>query len=252
MSWHDRAAVVTGGGTGIGRAVAVALAERGARVLITGRRPERLAETAAAAPGITTLVADAREPDAAEATVRVAVERFGRLDALVNNAGVFAAMSLAEAAPERIDALLATNVLGPTLLTRAALGELTRNGGAVVNVSSVHGQRPSAGAAHYGASKAALDHLTRTWALELAPAGIRVNGVAPGPTESEALTASGLPDEEVAAIKRAEAAAIPLGRRGTAEEVAEWVVALADPSASWVTGQIVAVDGGLTLAGPTP
>src|SRR5690606_22390790 len=133
---------------------------------------------------------------------------------------------------------------GPTLLARAALPHLKRTRGSISNVSSTFGHRPSPGAAHYGASKAALEHLTRPWALELAADGVRVNAVAPGPTETPMLERSGLTPEQVAAIKEAEAQRIPLGRRGEPEEVARWIVLLASPESAWVTGQVVGVDGG--------
>jgi NAD(P)-dependent dehydrogenase (short-subunit alcohol dehydrogenase family) len=106
-----------------------------------------------------------------------------------------------------------------------------------------------AGLSHYAASKAALEHLTRCWALELAPLGIRVNAVAAGPTESGALTGMmGLSPEQAAAIKEQERARIPLGRRGVPDDLAEWIVRLSSPASEWMTGQVVAVDGGLGLA----
>ncbi|WP_340558903.1 SDR family NAD(P)-dependent oxidoreductase [Streptomyces sp. GSL17-111] len=239
--------VVTGAGSGIGRATARAFAERGAHVLAVGRRPEPLAATAEAHPGIATLSADITAVDAPDTVVREAVRRWGRLDVLVNNAGAFTAMPSARTDAERVTRLLALNVTAPGLLLAAALPHLTAVGGAVVNVSSTFGHRPAAGAAYYAASKAALESLTRSWALELAPEGVRVNAVAPGPTESEALSASGLPEADIAEIKAAEAARIPLGRRGAPEEVAAWIVHLAGRDASWLTGQIVTVDGGLNL-----
>ncbi len=245
--WDGRVVVVTGGGSGIGRATAVAFATRGTHVVITGRRAERLAEVAGENPLITPVTADVSDPTDAERVVDAAVSRWGRLDALVNNAGVFAAMPLAEIDPQRVSDLLAVNVLGPTLLTRAALPQLRTSRGAVVNVSSCFGARPAAGAAHYAATKAALDSLTRSWALELAGEGVRVNAVAPGPTESEALQASGLAAGAVEQIKQDEAGRIPLGRRGEPDEIARWVLAMAAPDASWVTGQVLTVDGGLTL-----
>ena len=116
-----------------------------------------------------------------------------------------------------------------------------------MNISSTYGHRPLPGASHYAASKSALEQLTRSWAVELAPDGIRVNALAPGPTESEALAAAGLPDELIDQIKKDEAARIPLGRRGDPVEVATWVLRLADPAASWLTGQVLTIDGGLEL-----
>jgi NAD(P)-dependent dehydrogenase (short-subunit alcohol dehydrogenase family) len=115
-------------------------------------------------------------------------------------------------------------------------------------VSSTFGHKPAADLSHYAASKAALEHLTRCWALELAPHGIRVNAVAAGPTESGALTGMmGLSPEQAAAVKAQEREQIPLKRRGDPEDVARWIVQLAGPASAWVTGQVLAVDGGLGL-----
>jgi NAD(P)-dependent dehydrogenase (short-subunit alcohol dehydrogenase family) len=239
--------VVTGAGSGIGRATARAFADAGAHVLGVGRRTDALAETATGYSSIATLSADLRSPDAPRSVVDGATGRWGRLDVLVNNAGATAMMPLAETTAAGIDGLFSLNVTAPSLLAHAALPHLLRSKGSIVNVSSTYGHRPLPGAAHYAASKAAVEQLTRSWALELAPDGVRVNAVAPGPTESEALAAAGLPDATVAEIKRAEAARIPLGRRGEPEEVAAWILRLADPATTWLTGQVLAVDGGLDL-----
>jgi NAD(P)-dependent dehydrogenase (short-subunit alcohol dehydrogenase family) len=143
--------------------------------------------------------------------------------------------------------LFALNVTAPSLLARAALPYLREVHGSIINVSSTFGHRPLPGGSHYAASKSAIESLTRSWALELAADNVRVNAVAPGPTESEALAAAGLPEEVVEKIKRDEAEQIPLGRRGKPEEVADWIVHLADPASTWLTGQILTVDGGLEL-----
>jgi NAD(P)-dependent dehydrogenase (short-subunit alcohol dehydrogenase family) len=241
------AVIVTGAGSGIGRAAARALGAAGADVLVVGRRPAALDATAEGLPSIVPFVADVRAEDAPGAIVAAAAERWGRVDVLVNNAGVFAAMPLADVTAEGIADLVDTNITAPSLLASAALAWLRESRGAIVNVSSAFGHMPAPGFAHYGASKAALEHLTRSWALELAPHRVRVNAVAPGPTESGALAAAGLSEAVIAQVKDEEAARIPLGRRGEADEVAMWIVRFADPSASWVTGQVLAVDGGLGL-----
>ncbi|MCF6526321.1 SDR family NAD(P)-dependent oxidoreductase [Streptomyces sp. JJ36] len=239
--------LVTGAGSGIGRATAQAFAAAGARVLGVGRREDALAATAALHPEIAAFPADLNRAGAPAEAVRAAVDRWGRLDVLVNNAGVFAAMPLEQADAAGIERVLATNVTAPSLLAAAALPRLRESRGAIVNVSSTFGHRPAPGAGHYAASKAALEQLTRSWALELAPDRIRVNALAPGPTESEALTASGLPDAAVREIKAQETARIPLGRRGDPAEAATWILRLADAHTAWLTGQVLTLDGGLEL-----
>jgi NAD(P)-dependent dehydrogenase (short-subunit alcohol dehydrogenase family) len=170
--------IITGGSSGIGRATALSFASRGARVLITGRRPASLDETAKNQPNIKTLVADTVEPDGGPRTIARAIELWGRLDVLVNNAGAGAIMPLAEVTARRILDIFAVNVLGPSLLAKEALPHLKETRGSIINISSTYGSKAGAALSHYGASKAALEYLTRSWALELAPIRIRVNAVA--------------------------------------------------------------------------
>ncbi|TDD55216.1 SDR family NAD(P)-dependent oxidoreductase [Saccharopolyspora elongata] len=247
QEFTGKVVVVTGAGSGIGRAVARAFAHAGARVLGVGRRREALEETAAGHSGIAVHSADLRAPDIPQEVVDVATGQWGRLDILVNNAGATRVMPLAETTADGIRSLLDLNVTAPSLLARAALPYLRETKGTIVNVSSTYGHRPLPSAAHYAASKAALEQLTRSWAVELAADGVRVNAVAPGPTESQALAAAGLSETVVEQIKRDEAARIPLGRRGEPDEVADWILRLADPTATWLTGQVLTVDGGLEL-----
>ena len=245
---YPRIALITGGGAGIGLAAAKAFAATGTRAIITGRNETRLAAVARQTPGIDYIVADAADEQDAERTIATTIARWGRLDVLVNNAGAGAILPLAQAAAEQIKAIFATNVLGPSLLTRAALPHLKAAGGAIVNVSSTFGHKAAAGLSHYAASKAALEHMTRCWALEFAADGIRVNAVAAGPTETRFLEERmKLTPDQIETVKADERARIPLGRRGEPEDVAPWILSLATPGAAWVTGQVLCVDGGLDI-----
>jgi len=244
----EKIVIVTGGSSGIGRAAALRFARQGQKVLVTGRRAGPLEETVAEHPNIVGFVADAASAEDASRTVAKAVNLWGRVDALINNAGAGAILPLADTTANRIMDIFSVNVLGPSLLASAAVPHLRATRGAIVNVSSTFGHKPAAGLSHYAASKAALEHLTRCWALELAPFGVRVNAVAAGPTESGALTGMmGLTPEQAAAVKEQERARIPLGRRGVPDDVADWIVSLAGIASEWVTGQVIAVDGGLGL-----
>jgi NAD(P)-dependent dehydrogenase (short-subunit alcohol dehydrogenase family) len=244
----DKVVVVTGGSSGIGRATALGMAKQGAKVVITGRRTGPLNDARREHPNIAAVVADVSSPPDAARTVEETLNVWGRLDILVNNAGAGAILPLAEATAERISGIFSVNVIGPSLLAAAALPYLKAAKGAIINVSSTYGHKAAAGLSHYAASKAALEHLTRCWALELAPDGVRVNAIAAGPTESGALTGMmGLSPAQAAQIKAQECEQIPLKRRGDPDDIARWIVSLADPASSWVTGQVIAVDGGLSV-----
>lgn len=173
-------ALVTGGGSGIGRAIAVALAEQGLEVIVVGRRPDALAATATLHPSIRSQVGDVSDPADLEPMVEAATAPSGGLDVLINNAGVGVPAGLGRISVDVARQTWATNVLGPTLLAQAALPYLIKSRGSIINISSTFGTKPAPGHSLYGASKAALEQLTRSWALELAEHGIRVNAVAPG------------------------------------------------------------------------
>jgi NAD(P)-dependent dehydrogenase (short-subunit alcohol dehydrogenase family) len=247
-SLQKHVVIITGGSSGIGREAALSFAAMGARVLITGRRAPSLDEVAKDQPNIETLVADTAEPKDASRTIARAIELWGRLDVLVNNAGAGAIMPLADVTAERILDIFAVNVLGPSLLAKEALPYLKERKGSIINISSTYGSKPGAALSHYGASKAALEYLTRSWALELAPLGVRVNAIAVGPTETGALEGMmGLSRQQAEAVKQQEREHIPLGRRGLPRDVSRWIVSFADPTSDWITGQVLGVDGGLNL-----
>jgi len=249
--FSGRAVVVTGGGTGIGLACAAAFAERGADVLVAGRRAAPLRAAEQRHERIRSHVADVRAEKEVRGLIDAAVAAWGRIDVVVNSAGTYQPGTLRDATPAdtatRIMAMAEANMVAPALLVAASLPHLEAAGGAVVNISSGYARKAVPGAAAYAAAKAALESLTRSWALELAPHGVRVNAVAPGPTETELLASSGVPATRIEGIKQREAAMLPLRRRGLPADLAPWVVALADPASSWVTGQILSVDGGLSL-----
>ncbi len=241
-----RVVVVTGAGTGIGRATARAFAAEGARVIVVGRRGVPLGETAAGDERIVPLAADVTGDGEPERIVRTVRESFGRLDVLVNNAGIVRGGGLGALSAEAIQAQLATNVVAPVMLTQAALPMLEASRGLIVNVSTSVGHRAWPGNSIYAATKTALESLTRSWAVELAPRGIRVVAVAPGAIDTPIGEHQGLTPAQLAAVREWQLARTPLGRIGRPEEVADAITALA--AASFVTGAVLPVDGGAVVA----
>ncbi|MEU8712189.1 SDR family oxidoreductase [Streptomyces sp. NPDC093272] len=246
-SFSGHVAIVTGAGSGIGRATAVAFAQAGAHVLGVGRREKPLKDTAAIDGNIEILAIDVCEDGAPAQIVGAAVRRWGRLDHLVNNAGATAVMPLAETDKKVVQDLFALNVVAPSLLAHEALPHLRETSGTILNLSSTYGHRPMAGGAHYAATKAAVEQLTRSWALELAAEGVRVNSIAPGPTRTDVMLHAGLSPEAANDMYAYERERIPTHRIADAEEVAHWVLRLAEPAGRHATGQVITVDGGLEL-----
>jgi NAD(P)-dependent dehydrogenase (short-subunit alcohol dehydrogenase family) len=245
---EGRVAIVTGAASGIGLATALRFRALGASVVAVDLTPAEQADLPLQAGEHVALVAAdvTRQPDA-ERAVGVALERFGRVDTLANVAGILGANPpVAEADADAVLQTFAVNVLGPTLMLKHAVAALRARRGAVVNVTSMLAERPSATAAYYAASKAALEQLSRCWALELGADGIRVNTVAPGPTDTPVLSRAGLSEERIAEVRQRTAERIPFGRRAEPEDIARWIVRFADPD-SYATGQSITVDGGLGL-----
>jgi 3-oxoacyl-[acyl-carrier protein] reductase len=245
MSLQARVALVTGGSRGIGAAVAQALASAGAALAVCARNGEAAAATAAAIAGqggqAFGVAADVSRAADAERVVAACVERFGRLDILVNNAGITRDGLLLRMKDEDWSDVLAVNLNGAFYCARAALRAILKQkqSGRIINVGSVVGSMGNPGQANYVASKAGLVGLTKALSKEVASRGVTVNAVAPGFIETD-MTA-GLP----VAAKDAYRAQIPLGRFGTAAEVAAVVAFLASDAAAYITGQVIHVNGGM-------
>ncbi len=240
--------LVTGGGSGIGEGIARHLGAAGARVTISGRRPDRI-EAVARSIGepCRAVTGDVTSADDRSAMIAAAVEHgSGRLDALVNNAGNMYRGPLAELREDELLAVFHSNVVGAMMLTQAALAHLRDAGGAVVFIGSVHSQRAFPGASPYAATKGAVETLTGVLAAELGPVGVRVSCVRPGGVFTEINQRAGLFDDATAR-ERLEglAPAHALGRIGTVTEIAEAVEYLV--RAEWTTGSVLTVDGGLSL-----
>jgi NAD(P)-dependent dehydrogenase (short-subunit alcohol dehydrogenase family) len=240
-----RTAVVTGAARGIGLAVARKFLAEGCEVAMLDIDAETLGRSARALEGVLAIECDVADPAQVQAAIAEVAARFGRIDALVNNAGIAIFKPLLETSYEEWQRVLAVNLNGPFLCTQACAPVMLRNGGgAVVNITSISGLRASTLRVAYGTSKAALDHLTRQQAAELGNAGIRVNAVAPGPVDTAMAK-----QVHTADIRAGYHDAIPLNRYGTEEEIAAAVYFLCSDAASYINGQTLAVDGGFDTTG---
>jgi NAD(P)-dependent dehydrogenase (short-subunit alcohol dehydrogenase family) len=246
-TFAGRTAVVTGGGSGLGRAMALEFARLGANVVVAGRREEPLAETVALAgerggQGLAQPT-DVRDPEAVDALVAAAVERFGRLDVLVNNAAGNFVVKAEDLSPNGWRAVVGIVLDGTFLCTRAAGRRMIEqgDGGAILSVIASYAWTGGPGTVHSAAAKAGILALTRTLAVEWAEHKVRVNCVCPGPTDTEGAGQALWPTEE---DRSRVAATVPAGRLASPEEVAVWAAALCSPYADYITGESLTIDGG--------
>jgi NAD(P)-dependent dehydrogenase (short-subunit alcohol dehydrogenase family) len=240
--------LITGALTGIGRAAAIAFAKDGARVVVAGRHDEAgealAKELRSFGSEAEFINADVRKEDDVRAMVDKTVARFGRLDVAVNNAATEGQVGpITDQTAESFAATFETNVLGVVLSMKHEVRVMqAQRSGSIINVSSTYGHRGAAGASIYVGAKHAVEGITKSVALELAKSGIRVNAVAPGPTDTGMLTRFTGTDENKAALVKQ----VPLDRLGRSEEVANGIVFIGSDAARWITGEILNIDGGMT------
>jgi NAD(P)-dependent dehydrogenase (short-subunit alcohol dehydrogenase family) len=240
--------LITGALSGIGRAAAMSFAKAGHRVVVSGRKQDAgqtlVSELRSLGAEAEFVQADVRNEDDVHRLVNRAVERFGRLDVAVNNAGTEGKPGpVTEQTLESYAATFDTNVLGVILSMKHEVRAMQRQGsGSIINISSTYGHEGAAGASVYVASKHAVEGLTKSVALEVAKSGIRVNAVAPGPTDTGMLTRfTGTPESKAALVTT-----VPMGRLGLTEELANAIVFIASDEASFINGHVLNVDGGKT------
>lgn len=239
-----KVAIVTGGGSGIGRAAAEAFVSEGAKVLVVGRREAPLKELAIKHVGnIEYIQADVSLSGSSKRIIDYTLEKFGRLDVLVNNAAAATVKPLSMITDEEIDEMLAANIKGVLALCRDATPALEKSRGSIINLSSVAGQSALPGFSAYAATKAGIDRITKILANEFGPMGIRVNAVAPGLTKTDMLAAT--PQEVLTKLVNE---ATALRRLGEPEDVGRSIAWLASDDSGWVTGQIIQASGGLLLS----
>jgi NAD(P)-dependent dehydrogenase (short-subunit alcohol dehydrogenase family) len=244
----NQVVLITGGLTGIGRAAAVAFAKKGSKVVVAGRRDEAgkalVKELRSFGSEAEFINADVRKEDDVRTLVDKTVARFGRLDVAVNNAGTEGQVGpITDQTAESYAATFDTNVLGVILSMKHEVRVMQGQGrGSIINISSTYGHEGAAGASIYVGSKHAVEGITKSVALEIAKSGIRVNGVAPGPTDTGMLTRfTGTPANKAALVS-----GVPMGRLGLSEELANAIVFIASDEASYITGHVLNVDGGHT------
>jgi len=245
MQLENKVAIVTGGSRGIGFAVAKLFLDNGAKVVITSKNSERL-DDAASKLNCFSVKADVRNSNEVKNVIKQTIEKFGKIDILINNAGIFPMISkLHEISEDDWNEVIDTNLSGPYRFTKEIIPFLQKNGGVIINVSSDAGLRayPDFNADAYSASKAALNLLTKTWALQYAKDKIRVNAVCPGVVDTD-MSAPFLKSESDRDFMNNDH---PIGRMGKPEDVAKTIMFLVSDDSSWTTGTVMTVDGGESL-----
>lgn len=239
--------VIIGGSQGIGKTTAKLLEEKGHSVLITGRNKNKLESISKNKKNVNHILFDYSSDNNLNSLIKWIENNWdGKVDGLVNNAGTFAFTPLESISRKNFESILFTNVIGPTITTSALLPFINLAKGSIVNVSSIAARKSWRNSSAYSSSKAALEQLTKIWSVELAP-NIRVNAVAPGPTETNILMNSGLSKADSDELRKQERLMTPLKRIATSSDIAESICFLLTPKASHITGQVLSVDGALGL-----
>lgn len=246
----NKVGIVTGAGTGIGRACVIALANEGAHLALAGRRKDRIQQLAdELGDRVVAVACDVTRPDEINRLLGQTANRFGELNFLVNNAGVLRPGTAEQVTEDDWDLTFNTNVRAVWLLSRAVLPNLRKaGGGSIINIASVLGMVGARNRAAYAASKGAVVLLTKCMAIDHGLENIRVNAICPSFIETELTAAMMAGAQDPAAIRRERAAAHPIGRLGRPEDVGGLVVYLASDESGWVTGAILPIDGGYTAA----
>src|SRR5262245_35086661 len=242
MEFEGKVAIVTGATSGIGMATARKIAEQGGKVAAAGRKADVLAKIAS--PNIKTYVVDLLNENDTKAFVATVLKDFGRVDILVNAAGIIATGDIENTSLDNYDLMMNINVRSVFQLMQLALPSIIQSKGNVVNVSSVTGLRAFPNVLAYCVSKAAVDQLTRCAALELAAKGVRINAINPGVVRTNLHLNSGLTEDAYSAFVERSKTTHPLGRIGDADEIADLILFLASSKAGWITGVTYSIDGG--------
>lgn len=241
--------LITGGTSGIGKGVAEYFYKKGWNVLVTGRNKNKLDAFRRELPDIHVLPYNNLEEEQLHTLIDfIETQWNGNLDILINNAGHVEIGPLSNLTKASMEKMFQAHLIGPSILTSKCLGFLKNTKGQIMNISSSHGIKPHALTSSYGSAKAALNMITKIWALELAPLGIRVNAVAPGPTETDILKSAGYDDAMIDKIHKSEIHSIPLKKRGSVEDVVVNITSILDSGSTWTTGVLLPTDGGISIS----